>query len=184
MSAETIRTVGFGEFLTLEQSGDVKHEWVHGRVYAMSGATERHDLLAGLVYESLASGARARGCRPFLTNRLVKLQSGAYYPDVLVVCGPTGEVHNETDVTVVVEVLSPSTEGYDRREKAAAYARAPSFEVLVLADPQRRRMEVARPGADGVLQWQIVGSGHSVWTSVGDLDVDALHDALDSTAST
>lgn len=87
-----------------------------------------------------------QGGRRFLTNRLVRLEGQGYYPDVLVVCGPSGEVHNETDVTVVVEVLSPSTEGYDRREKALAYGRAPGFEVLVLLDQERRRAEVGRRG--------------------------------------
>ena len=183
MSAETIQTLTFAEFLAREQRGDVRHEFVHGRVYAMSGATERHDLLAGLVYEALVPSARARGCRAFLSNRLVKLEGAGYYPDVLVVGGPSGEIHHETDVTVVVEVLSPSTEGYDRREKATANARAAGYEVLNLADPDRRRIEVARLGPEG-LQWQIAGSGHSVWTSVGDLEVDALHDALEQTATT
>jgi len=187
MSAESIRSLTFEEFLAEEQRGDVRHEFVSGRVYAMSGATERHDLLAGLVFDAFAVQARAGGCyrggRRFLSNRLARLEGQGYYPDVLVVCGPSGEVHNETDVTVVVEVLSPSTEGYDRREKALAYGRAPGFEVLVLLDPERRRAEVGRRGPGG-LMWEVAGSGHPVVTSVGDLDIDALHDELDRTAST
>lgn len=81
MSAETLQTLTFAEFLAREQRGDVRHEFVHGRVYAMSGGTERHDLLAGLVYEALVPSARARGCRAFLSNRLVKLEGAGYYPD-------------------------------------------------------------------------------------------------------
>lgn len=183
MSAEPIHSVTFEEFLAEEQRAEARHEFVQGRVYAMSGGTERHDLLAGLVYEALAPGARARGCRPFLGNRLVRLDGAGYYPDVLVVCGPSGGLHHETDLGVAVEVLSPSTEGYDRREKAAAYGRAAGFAVLILADPLRRRMEVARPGSRG-LSWEMAGAGQVVVTPVGDLDVDLLHDRLEESATT
>ena len=82
------------------------------------------------MYEALAPGARARGCRPFISNRLVRLGDTAYYPDSFFVCGPAAARLSEADLTVVVEVLSPSTGDTDRREKAVAYAGARSFSCI------------------------------------------------------
>lgn len=147
-SAQRLPEVTFEEYLHAELATDQRCEWVGGEVYAMSGGSERHDLLAGLLYRVLAPAAEARGCRAFQQNRKVKLQDAAYYyPDVLVVC-PSGSRPDrlfERDLTIVVEVLSPSTERIDRVEKASAYVGAPSFELYVVADPERRRIELGRP---------------------------------------
>jgi len=83
-AADELPTVTFDDFLRAESTALRRHELVGGRVYAMAGGTERHDLATGLVYEALAPGARTAGCRPFLGNRLVRTDD----PDVLVVCGP------------------------------------------------------------------------------------------------
>ena len=73
-----------------------------------------------------------------------------YYPDVLVVCGRIEADSHETDLTVVVEVLSPRTEGRDRREKALAYPTARSFDAYLLVDPDRPVVEVGRLGPAGL----------------------------------
>jgi Uma2 family endonuclease len=149
----------------------------------MAGGSERHDLAAGLVYEALAPGARAAGCRPLIANRLVRLGAAAYYPDVLVVCGPAAHRLYETAVTVAVEVLTPSTADVDRREKAAAYSTAPSLAGYLLVDPERSRIEVAVRTPDG-LRWAAYGPGSVVVLAYGVLDVDSLFGALDLTATT
>jgi len=64
---------------------------VGGRVYAMAGGSERHDLTAGLIHEAMAPGARHAGCRPFTSHPLVRIGSAGYYPDVVVVCGPASD---------------------------------------------------------------------------------------------
>lgn len=172
----------FEECLALEAHDQLRREWVDGQVYVKAGGTERHDLLAGLVYEALAGPARSRGCRPFIQNRRVRSGEVAYYPDVLVVCPGARRPDRlyERECSIVVEVLSPSTERTDRHEKAHAYAAAPSFEAYVLVDPDRRRVEVGTP-ADAGLQWQVHAGGHvpELGTSV-----EALYDALDQTALT
>ena len=182
-SAEVYPDVAFADFLAAERDSDKRHEWVAGRVYAMAGGTERHDLMVGLIYEKLAPAARARGCRPFSHNRLVRLGDVAYYPDVLVVCPGDRRPHqlHELDLSVVVEVASPSTEALDRREKTMAYTNAPSFERYVIVDPDKRRIEVATRGPGGV-HWEMFGPGRVIFEL--DLDVDALYDTLDATALT
>jgi Uma2 family endonuclease len=181
--AKDIPVVSFETFLAGEQQARRRHELVGGRVYVMAGGTERHDLAAGLLYVALAPKALARGCRPFIANRLVRLGDAAYYPDVFVVCGPAADQFYERDLTVVIEVLAPSTIDMGRREKAVAYAGAPSFQRYLLVDPQRRWIEVAEPSADG-LRWQAYGPGSVVPTPFGSVDLDELYDALDASAST
>jgi Uma2 family endonuclease len=176
-------TVAFEDYLTSEQTSERPHEWVAGRVYNMSGGTERHDLLAGLLYERLAPAARRRGCRPFAHNRLVRIGGTAYYPDVLIVCKDAQPPHRlyERDLSIVVEVLSPSSRETDYREKAAVYTSASGFQTYLLADPERRQIDVCTRGADGLV-WETYPSGHVIPDL--DLDVDELYDALDETALT
>ncbi len=182
-SAEELPLVTFEDFLAGERRSERRHELVGGRVYVMAGGSERHDLLTGLVYEALAPGARASGCRPFAANRFVRLGSAAYYPDVMIVRGPAGHRLHEVDLALVVEVLSPSTTDTDRREKAAAYASAPGLRQYVLADPDRPRIEVASR-VHGDLRWQALGPGGVVVTDFGVLDVDALYETVEQTATT
>ena len=183
MTAESVPTISFEDYVEGELVSERRHEWVAGRDYVMAGGSERHDLMAGLVYEALAPYARARGCRPFTQNRKVRLGEHAYIPDVLVVCRSAHAPHKqyERDLTVVVEVLSPGTESIDRREKTPVYAGAPSFEAYLIVDPDRRRIEVATRSQLGV-QWEVFGSGDVVLPF--GLDVDQLYDTLDATALT
>lgn len=168
----------------MERQSEVRHELVGGRVYTMAGRSERHGLAAQLLYEALAAGARQKGCRPFVANRLVRTSSGAaYYPDVMVICGPAVDVYHEEDPTLVIEVLSPSTEDIDRREKAIAYALGPSLMQYLLVDPSRRRIEVARPSSSG-LAWEAFGPGNVIVTDYAVIDVAAFYDQLDSIATT
>lgn len=181
---EAVAHVSLAEFLAGEERADRRHELVGGRVYLQAGGSERHDLAAGLLYETIASGARRAGCRPFTANRLVHTRHGsAYYPDVMVACGKAPHRLYETDPTLVIEVLSPSTADIDRREKAAAYTAAESLGLLLLVDPDSRRIEAARV-VDGQLRWSVHTSGDVVVTGYGDLDVDELHDRLDAIATT
>ena len=182
-TAEEIFSVSFEEYLAREEASPERHEFVGGRVYAVAGGSERHDLAAGLVYEALAPGARAQGCRPFTANRKVRTASATYYPDVLVVCGPAAHRLYESDAAVVVEVLSRSTEATDRREKATQYAQLAGMGLYLLVDPDERRIEVAVI-VEGRLTWRVFGAGSVVPTRYGDLDVDALYDALDAAATT
>lgn len=180
---EAIAVLSFEEFCELEGRNDRRHELVGGRVYAMSGGTERHDLAVGLFYEAVAAGARNAGCRPFTANRLVRMRSSAGYHPVMVVCGTAAHRLYEEDPTLVAEVLSPSTTDTDGREKALAFAACPSLRQYILIDPDRRRIEVAVPGPAG-MAWQSYGPGDVVTTPYVALDVDSFYDALEASATT
>ncbi|MGH9164623.1 MAG: Uma2 family endonuclease [Acidimicrobiales bacterium] len=182
--SEAIAVLSFDDFCESEGESDRRHELVGGRVYAMAGGTERHDLAAGLFYEALAAGARRAGCRPFTANRLVRTPTGAgYYPDVMVVCGPAAHRLYEQEPVLVAEVLSPSTADTDRREKATAFTSSPTLGQYILIDPDRRRIEVAVVEA-GALAWQAYGPGDVVNTAFAAVDIDAFYDSLEASATT
>jgi Uma2 family endonuclease len=153
------------DFLAGEQVAQRRRELVGGRAYTKPGATERHDLAAGLLLVSVIEGALAAGCRAFSANRLVRTRAGSmYYPDVMVACGKGPHQMYETSPTLVVEVLSPRTASVDRREKALAYTAIVSLRMLLLVDPDDRRIEAASLGDDGELVWDLFGPGDVVVT--------------------
>ena len=84
----------------------------------------------------------------------------------------------------MIEVLSPSTESTDRREKAESYARIESLQTYVLAHPLFRRLEIATRDEDGAWRWQAVGPGDLWCGPYGDIDIDELYDAIDADATT
>jgi Uma2 family endonuclease len=180
-----IAGLDFSEFCALEARGDRRHELVGGRVYTMAGGSERHDLAAGLLYEAVAAGARAKGCRPFIANRLVRTDAGnGYYPDVMVVCGAAVNRPYEQDPTLIIEVLSPSTADTDRREKALAYTSGASLTAYILVDPDRRRIEVAERTTADALTWRAYGPAATIATRYAVIDIDGFYDALDAVATT
>lgn len=182
---EAVARCDWDEFLAGEARSGPRHELVGGRVFAMAGGTERHDLLAGLLFAALFPAAPP-GCRVFSQNRLVRVaNSTGYHPDLLMVCGDAAHERWEADANIIVEVLSDSTEDTDRREKAVAYGSLPELERYVLFDPRGvRRVEVATRSADGSWIWEAVGSGGVVELGPAALDLDDLFDRLDTLATT
>ncbi len=154
------------EYLRLEAESAVRHELVGGVLCAMTGATLRHNLVAGAIYSAVRGSALASGCRPYVEG--AKLRVGAtagswafYYPDVMVVCAPLVDERYETGPCLLVEVLSPSTETVDRREKLGAYLSIPTLGMYVIVDPDHPRLEVhERMGERWVSS--ILGSGEVV----------------------
>lgn len=180
---ETIAYTTFEQFLASEIDSQERHELVGGRVYAMAGGTERHDLTAQALYERLVAGARPAGCRTFHGNRLLRVSaSESYYPDVMVVCGSRADEHYETSPGLIVEVLSPSTESTDRREKAAVYRSIPALAMYLLVSPLFRRIERATRDASGEWRWRAFGPGEVLGTAFADVDVDVLYDRVDAEA--
>ena len=131
------------EYFRFEEGSPIKHEYVAGEVYAMSGATARHNLIAGAIFATLFSAADDGSCRVFMSDmRLEAAGDKYYYPDVVVVCTPIAEL----DIVargpcVVVEVTSPITARIDRGEKLETYRRIPTLRAYLAVDHRRRRVE-------------------------------------------
>jgi Uma2 family endonuclease len=163
MTAEPVpvERLTYDEYVKFEHLSEVRHEFVGGQVYAMSGGTEVHDLVAQAVFTRLSGAFRAKGCRTFVFNRNLRVGEDGYYPDVLVTCNPVAHRHYETDATWIVEVSSPSTEDHDRREKSISYGRLPSLQGYLLIDPEMELVRLGRPTAQG-WEWYQYGPRHVV----------------------
>lgn len=125
------------EYLELEASSRIRHEYLAGEVIAMSGVTPRHNRLAGQLYQAFSAHLKGGPCRTYIGEVQVKLRMGrddyVYYPDVMVVCGREKEGERFfTDPKLIVEVLSPSTASVDRHEKRIAYRRIAALEEYVI----------------------------------------------------
>lgn len=138
------------DYLAAEESSDVRHEYVAGEVYAMTGGSQRHNRIALNMASTLLSALSGRPCQVFISDvRLhVARDNAYYYPDLMVTCGEQAAAANESvvvrDPVLVVEVLSPGTETIDRREKLAAYRRLPSVREYVLVSQERIVVEIYR----------------------------------------
>ena len=143
------------QYLALERAADYKSEFVGGFIYAMAGATLEHVAITANVVIALGSQLRGTPCRAFSADLRVRVApTGMYtYPDVLVLCGEPefhdGRRDTVTNPTLIVEVLSPSTEAYDRGDKFAHYRTVETLREYVLVSQDRRRVERYLRQSDG-----------------------------------
>ena len=149
------------EYLEIERAAEFKSEYFQGEMfpmggpYAMAGAKWVHNVLAGNLTASLHQQVRSRPCAVLLSDMRVRVsQSDLYtYPDVVVVCGEPQFLDNRTDTllnpNLLVEVLSPSTEAYDRGRKFEMYRTIESLSEYLLVSSDRAHAELFTRQADG-----------------------------------
>ena len=134
------------EYLAFERSSEEKHEYWDGEIFAMSGASRQHNLVVVNTITSLNAQLAQQPCEVYPSVMRIKVNAIKYtYPDVSVVCGEPRFADNEFDnllnPTIIIEVLSPSTEKYDRDKKFEHYQGIPSLEEYVLVAQDRTRIE-------------------------------------------
>ncbi|CAK8713202.1 Endonuclease, Uma2 family (Restriction endonuclease fold) [Candidatus Electrothrix laxa] len=150
MKAQAVQEgVSLQEYLTGEQQTEIRHEYINGTTHAMGGASAAHNLIAGNVFAVLHAAARNSSCQVFMADMKVYLKIAGedvfYYPDLLVSCDPKdNEKYYRTHPCLIVEVLSPTTERIDRREKFMAYTSLPSLQEYVLIAQDRQAVMVFR----------------------------------------
>ena len=143
------------EYFRFEEGSQVRHEYVSGELYAMSGATLRHNAIVANIGTRLLAAAGDGPCWVVMNDMRVQASHDVYYyPDVVVICVPMAELDTTaTEPCMVVEVTSPSTARIDRGEKLTAYKKLPSLRAYLIVDHRRRRVERHwRAGPDDV--WQ------------------------------
>jgi Uma2 family endonuclease len=144
------------EYLARERSAETKSEYVDGEIVAMSGASERHVLIVSNLVAALVSRLRERPCRVYSTDMKVRVDDrGLYaYTDVAVVCGERRFADDQRDVllnpTLIIEVLSNSTEAYDRGTKFARYRRLESLQDYLLVSQKAKDVEQYTRRSDGL----------------------------------
>jgi Uma2 family endonuclease len=139
-------------FLDWENAQIEKHEFVSGEVFAMVGGRRVHGLVLGNAFASLKQQLRGTPCRAFADSMKLQIGQDIFYPDVFVTCDP-GDLRTEQIFSapkLIVEVLSPSTEGHDRGLKFSLYRTLPSLAEYLLVHPDTREASLFRRGADGL----------------------------------
>ena len=150
----------YAEYLAFEAQSDAKHEYLNGKVFAMAGGTITHGALTAAVITALSSALRDRRCRVLSSDVRVRVKATglATYPDVSVACQQIetddDDQHGVLNPSVIVEVLSDSTEAYDRGAKAAHCRRIPSLREYVLVSQREPLIEVHRRNERG--NWELV----------------------------
>jgi len=154
----------FDDYLSVEEMSSVRHEYLDGEILAMAGGTPEHAALSAAVVVLLGKKLEGGPCRPYSSDLRIRVRETglATYADATVICGePTRDPDSPTHVTnpsVIVEVLSTSTEEYDRGEKREHYQRIQSLKEYMLVSQVRRQVEVFVRGEEGA--W-----GHAVFRS-------------------
>ncbi len=172
-----------GEYVELEDSSIVRHEFLDGSIYAMAGGTPEHAAMAGAIMAML--GSQMNGCRVYSSDLRVRvLATGlATYPDVTVVCGPSERDPESnshvTNPTMLVEVLSNATQDYDRGEKLDHYKKIPSLKSVVLVDHTKPAVVVWTRSQGDVWNNEAYGPGAMIaFDSVGaQVSLDAIYAA-------
>jgi Uma2 family endonuclease len=148
MSAQPQTKLTDEEYLAIEEKAEFKSEFYRGEMFAMSGGSPSHALIGGSIVALLWPGARAKGCRVYNSELKVRVAHGGLYayPDASIVCGEPqfaeGPPHVITNPMVVIEVLAPSTEAYDRGFKSSEYRKIPSLQEYAFISQTEPRVEI------------------------------------------
>ena len=154
------------EYLEWEEQQEFRHEYVGGEVYAMTGGTLNHSSIAGNFHTILKNHLRGSGCKVFNSDAKVQiLESNSYlYPDVSVTCDDRDRRATKfiSHPCLIVEVLSPATEAYDRGDKFALYRRSTTLQEYVLVSTSAMRVDLYRRDERG--RWEILSydAGESI----------------------
>ncbi len=147
------------QYLEGERVSEIKHEYFQGKIYALAGASSNRNLIAGNVYFALRTQLRNRRCHVYFSDIRIKIpRTGLYtYPDISALCGTPLFDDNHKDnllnPTIIIEVLSPSTEHYDRGKKFQHYRTIDSLCEYVLIEQDSYHIE--RYLRQGNAQWTL-----------------------------
>jgi len=147
MTAQPKHIYSVEEYLDIERAGPIKHEYYRGEIFALAGSSEAHNLILTNILMSLGMQLRNRPCKVYPSDMRLKIpKTGLYtYPDVSIVCGTPHFDDAKQDTLlnpiIVIEILSPSTERYDRGKKFQNYRTVMSIQEYVLVSQDEYHIE-------------------------------------------
>ncbi len=175
--AAAVQKMTGSDFLNWDATQTLRHEFVDGEVFAMAGASETHVTLALNIAMALRVHLAGTACRTFITDMKLHVQVSDkyFYPDVMVTCNAADAADPlvKREPVLLVEVLSPATEGFDRGAKFAAYRSLDSLREYLLIDPNTRRAELYRKGEDGLWVLHAGDKNEGVVLASVDLNISA-----------
>ena len=175
MDPNPVKKMSPEEFLVWERSEELRHEYRDGEVVAMSGARRAHNLISVNMASELRAALKDRDCETYASEMRVWIPKTRLYtyPDIVVVCGEPQFIDDEFDTllnpVVVVEILSDSTESYDRGRKFEQYRRIETLKEYILISQSRPYVERFVKHGDGF--WQLAEfSGSDAVITIDTLD--------------
>lgn len=151
------------DYMAWEAQQTDRHEYLNGEVFAMTGAKDAHNTIAGNLFVALRSALRGTPCRAFIADMKLRVDQAdaVFYPDLLVTCDPRDRAP-EADTakrhpTLLVEVLSEATAAYDRGLKFEQYRRIEGLQEYLLVEQDRRHVDLFRKDEDG--RWVLESCG-------------------------
>lgn len=141
-------------YLKSEKISPIKHEYIRGEAYAMAGASDAHVTIAGNLFTLLRNHVRGTGCRVYIAEMKARIEQADvfYYPDVMVTCDERDRTPEDFKryPRLIVEVLSPTTEAFDRGGKFADYRTLETLQEYVLINQERVSVECFRRNSEGL----------------------------------
>lgn len=145
-------------YLMGELNSPIKHEYIDGVVYAMSGASAAHNRLAGNIYLAFANHLKGNPCQPYTSDMKVKVGSKYFYPDVLVDCTDLDDnSYFSEQPSIIVEVLSKSTRQLDKTTKLDSYIQIPTLQEYVLIEQEYAEIAVLRRATGWRAEYYFLG---------------------------
>ncbi len=143
------------EYLEIEETSTIKHEYIQGHIYAMAGASKAHVILTGNLVTLLNNHLRGTGCIVYSTDMKVRIEvaNTFYYPDVTVTCDERDRTSSEDLIRyprLIIEVLSRKTESFDRGDKFADYKTLETLEEYILVNQYQMSVERFQRNAEGL----------------------------------
>ncbi|AFZ58195.1 Uma2 family endonuclease [Anabaena cylindrica FACHB-243] len=154
------------EYLQGEETSPIKHEYRQGEVYAMAGASNTHVVISGNMFAMLRNHLRGSGCQAYISDTKAHIETMDiyYYPDVIVSCDQRDKAFNNflRYPCLIIEVLSPTTEAFDRGDKFADYRNLESLQEYVLVSQNKINVEVFRRNSEGQWLFYSYGKGENL----------------------
>ncbi len=145
------------EYLEGEKVSQIKHEYIHGRIYAMAGASDAHVTITANLVTLLRNHIRGSSCRVYVADMKARIESLNifYYPDIMVTCDPRDRdfEYFKRYPSLIIEVLSSSTEAFDRGDKFSDYQELETLQEYVLVSQNRQRIDCFRRNAS--CRWEL-----------------------------
>lgn len=161
-TAPSRRRITVAEYVARERESLEKHEYYRGEVFAMAGATPRHNRIAGNIYAELHAPLKGKPCKPSNSDQRIRIEEAdlSTYPDVSVICGKMevspADTIAATNPVVVFEVLSKSTESYDRGPKFELYQQSPTLRQYVIVEQASAKIVSYERDEDGTWRYKLL----------------------------
>jgi Uma2 family endonuclease len=160
------RYISESEYLEIEQHSDIKHEYINGEIWAMAGASLAHNILTSNVSRYFGNHLEGTRCTAVSSDLKVKADCSFFYPDVVVLCSDENDDFYIEQPLILVEVLSKSTEKFDKTLKMECYKTLPSLQEYVLVEQDKVEIMVCRRSKNWAAEFFFLGD-YVTFESIG-----------------